>query len=375
MRLPEMMLLIGIALFYSAVAGAAGQADTPKKLRGKSQVRIVCLGDSITDGNSYPTLLHQALADAGYEPPLCLNAGVANDTSADMLARLERTVLPLHPTLVTIMAGTNDLLHGAAGPTQYAEHLTKIAERLKKDKIPLVLLTPPIYGGAPLPGFDDAVRGVAHTYRYPVAEVSTVMQAAQKQGIEQLEADHVHPNFEGHRAITRALLDALGYQDVPVPKEIRITMFPGVITGWLMRPTKDAVPTLDDTSVLAVMPDATWKAVVLPESKPQQSWWSDCERRRGFALSFPDTVGVGSGYQGVAKLSIETPKKVYFNTGAALRTIWLNGHCLFKKNESMWTGWHAGKERIPAELRAGENTIVIEMGSQFFLSVTDGIDW
>ena len=63
------------------------------------------------------------------------------------------------------------------------------------------------------------------------------------------------------------------------------------------------------------------------------------------------------------------PRTVYFNTGAHLQTIWLNGKRIYKSEG--WTGWHAGKERVAAELNAGKNTIVIETGSAFFLSITE----
>jgi hypothetical protein len=65
--------------------------------------------------------------------------------------------------------------------------------------------------------------------------------------------------------------------------------------------------------------------------------------------------------------------KVFFNTGAHLESIWLNGKRIYH-NEA-WTGWHAGKERVPAELREGRNTILIETGGEFFLSVTDDDSW
>lgn len=40
-----------------------------------------------------------------------------------------------------------------------------------------------------------------------------------------------------------------------------------------------------------------------------------------------------------------------------------------------WTGWHAGTRSLPAELREGRKTVVIETGEPFFLSVTDKDDW
>src|SRR6266550_5310454 len=67
--------------------------------------RIVFLGDSITDGDTYPQLVRQALAEAGKNVPICINAGIGGDTAAGMLKRLDRDVFSRKPTLVTLSAG------------------------------------------------------------------------------------------------------------------------------------------------------------------------------------------------------------------------------------------------------------------------------
>ena len=54
--------------------------------------------------------------------------------------------------------------------------------------------------------------------------------------------------------------------------------------------------------------------------------------------------------------------------------MWLNGEKVYDIKER-WTGWHAGKERVPVELRAGENTLAIEALDGFFVSLTDDRDW
>ena len=126
-------------------------------------------------------------------------------------------------------------------------------------------------------------------------------------------------------------------------------------------------------TVAALKPDAGWKTLTLPEKGPAGHWWAEQERRRGFAQALDKLAGPGKGYQAVATLQADKSRKVFFNTGAQLQTIWLNGQRIYH-NES-WTGWHAGKERVPAQLRAGRNVIVIEMGPAFFLGVTDDNDW
>src|SRR3954454_19574145 len=71
--------------------------------------RIVFLGDSITDGHTYPLLVRQALAEAGRPVPTAINAGIGGDTAKGVRARLERDVLVHHPDVVTLLVGANDV--------------------------------------------------------------------------------------------------------------------------------------------------------------------------------------------------------------------------------------------------------------------------
>ena len=61
--------------------------------------RIVCLGDSITDGNTYAQLIMQALAEAGQEVPACICSDVSGDSAQqmDIEVRADRRCLPARP--------------------------------------------------------------------------------------------------------------------------------------------------------------------------------------------------------------------------------------------------------------------------------------
>jgi hypothetical protein len=84
----------------------------------------------------------------------------------------------------------------------------------------------------------------------------------------------------------------------------------------------------------------------------------------------------GEVVEGHAAVESDRGGDAVLNTGANLKTVWLNGAKVFDSGDGgRWTGWHAGKERIPVRLRAGRNTIVIEAKFNFFLSVTEALDW
>jgi lysophospholipase L1-like esterase len=321
--------------------------------------RIVFLGDSITDGSTAPLLLRQAL---GEQAPVCINAGVAGDTAAGMRKRLERDVLPRRPALVTLSVGINDVLRKVSA-SDYETDVTAISGRLKREGIPMLLLTPTILGPKNaeaelrLADYIEALRRLAAKEGYAVAEVHALMREGRAAGRELLEPDQVHLTFEGYRVMVRAVLDALGHKGIAVPAEPVLEPMAGILRDWKVR----------------ALPDGEWKALALPQSGKAAHWWFDQERRRGFAVELDKLAGPGKRFAATATLESREAREVYFNTGADLGAVTLNGRLLWKSDG--WTGWHAGKERIAARLAAGSNTIEIESGAAFFLSVTDENTW
>ena len=79
---------------------AAANAQLADPLAGQS--RVVLMGDSITEG--WPEL-HPAFFDGtGY-----IGRGISGQVSAQMLVRFRQDVIDLHPAVVVINAGTNDV--------------------------------------------------------------------------------------------------------------------------------------------------------------------------------------------------------------------------------------------------------------------------
>jgi lysophospholipase L1-like esterase len=339
--------------------------------------RIVFLGDSITDGNSYPALIRQALMEVGYEAPTCINAGIGGHRASQMRARLDRDVLAHTPSLVCVNAGVNDSFN--VPPAAYEADIDGIAERLVKEKVACILVTPSIIAAdkkaaeANIIAYSAAMHRVAAKYGLKVAEVYAQMNEARGKGETLLEVDGIHPNFAGHRAIARAILDTMGFTTVPVLAELQLDVMPGIIATWQMRALPDNTP-LTEATVAAVKPDAAWKPLTLPMAPvPDEHWWWASERKRGFALNIDKVVGKGRLYQGYAVLTERKAKQVYLNTGSELLSVWVNGKKV-NKGDNMW-GWHAGRERIAVQLQKGDNVIVIESGANFFLSVTDNNTW
>ena len=369
----DLWMALALAIMPRALA-----AEGPARLDLRGQ-RLVFLGDSITDGFSYPLLVKQALDEAGIAAPVMICAGIGGDTAAGMEKRLERDVFVHQPTLVTLSAGINDVLHKVA-PADYEKSAGSIASQLKAKSIPLLVLTTSVLGpkcgdaDKRLGDFNAALRNLARRENCSLAEVNQLMSKGRDEGAEVLEEDHVHPNYQGHRIMARAVLDALGYANVPVPVELKVTLMPGVVREWRIRAAPAKSKPLDEAAVAALKPDATWVPYSLPEKEPLAVWWLDQERRRGLAITLEKSAGKAETYWGVAEVQSEKARTAFINTGAQLRAVWLNGKRIYQAEEP-WKGWHPGRERIPVELAAGKNALLIETGNQFFLSVTETNNW
>jgi lysophospholipase L1-like esterase len=320
----------------------------------ETPARVVFLGDSITDGHTAPLLVRQAL---GERSPACINAGMAGDTAAGMRGRLDRDVLPHRPTLVALSVGINDVLRKVSA-IDYEADVRAISERLRLDGIPMLILTPTILGPKHadaekrLEDYIRVLRRLASVRGYAVAEVHAAMKEGRTAGLELLEPDQVHLSFDGYRVMVRAILDALGRKEAVVPRELALEPMPGLLRDWKIR----------------ALPDGDWKPLELPQAGKATHWWLDQERRRGFAVELG-----GKRFAAQTRLESKEARDVFLNTGADLLAISLNGAPLWKSGG--WTGWHAGKERIAARLQAGTNTIEIEAGTSFFLSVTEENTW
>lgn len=362
-------LMLTVALGVSTAS--VGSAD-------EKQERIVFIGDSITDGNTYPLMVRSSLAQAGKPVPVCINAGIAGDMAQGMLARLDRDVLPHNPTLVTLSAGINDVLRGVS-TEDYARDMKAIAARMQQEKISLVILTPSTLGPKhaeaekKLDDYIAELRKIAQQHDCRIAEVHAAMLSATAAGEEVLEADQVHLSMAGYRHFTRAILDAIGFPEVKVPAELKFELMPGVVKNWQVRAESESEAGLDESSVQAATEHGEWQNVTLPFIEKEDHWWMDQERERGFAVSLSRRFGPAKKFLAKTEVTAESTHSEYLNVGAQVERIWLNGKLVYK-NEA-WTGWHAGKERIFVTFAQGKNILLLETGDTYFLSITSSNDW
>ena len=84
------------------------EADAALAPPKASENRVVFIGDSITD--------YWKLADYFPGKPY-INRGIDGQTTPQMLVRFRQDVINLHPTVLVVLAGTNDVA-GVTGPTR-----------------------------------------------------------------------------------------------------------------------------------------------------------------------------------------------------------------------------------------------------------------
>jgi lysophospholipase L1-like esterase len=258
-----MRFLFALTAFL-ATATAAGQDRSPQvsKHEGENQpgrrdrsasanrsasmtgsVRIVALGDSITNGKglagvteaqTFRDITRRELTERLGKTVEVVNAGVNGDIVTLAIKRLKTDVLDRKPDIVTIMFGGNEAgfyrpeTNGFAdtprvGREQFKAALGTIVDRLREARITVVLMTcPPMterYGGMHLEayrkhGINFLVQDYAQTMRDVAAEKKVELidvYRAFDGNRDRLDyfPDGLHPDARGHRVIADLLVERL----------------------------------------------------------------------------------------------------------------------------------------------------------------------
>jgi len=123
-----------IAVFTDDYGELARYRDANAKLAppAAGENRVVFFGDSITD------IWH---LDQSFPGKPYVNRGISGQTTPQMLVRFRQDVIDLHPKVVVILAGTNDIA-GNTGPTRNEDieaNLSSMAELARAHGIHVVL--------------------------------------------------------------------------------------------------------------------------------------------------------------------------------------------------------------------------------------------
>jgi lysophospholipase L1-like esterase len=120
----------------------------------KGEKRIVFMGNSITEGWG-------SLSPGFFKGKPYINRGISGQTTPQMLVRFRSDVIDLKPTVVVILAGTNDIA-GNTGPStleMIEDNLTSMAELAKANGILVILSSVlPVFDYPWKPGMNPVVK-------------------------------------------------------------------------------------------------------------------------------------------------------------------------------------------------------------------------
>jgi lysophospholipase L1-like esterase len=178
----------------------------PSRTNGALEL-TVGLGDSIT---WRPGSWFRRVCGAGVLAT-CRDAGIRGDSTAGMVARLDTDVLALHPDVVTVMAGTNDLLIDFDAK-QTMRNLNEIVSRTRTSGAKVVLCTIPPRNRTPTEVLvlNAAIRKYADTHGVALLDLYPLLGTRAGTFRKGLTHDGVHPNATGMRKMA-------GYAEQKLP--------------------------------------------------------------------------------------------------------------------------------------------------------------
>jgi lysophospholipase L1-like esterase len=187
-------------------------AELPAATDGEN--RVVFMGNSITE------MWKDANPDFFKENPY-VNRGIGGQTTPQMLLRFRQDVIDLHPKVVVILAGTNDIA-GNTGPMtleQIHDNILSMVELAKANSIkPIVCSVLPAVDYPWRPGKEPNIKiPKLNTMLKAMAESQNVMyldyfseMADDRNGLpSKLTTDEVHVTKAGYEIMERMVKDAI----------------------------------------------------------------------------------------------------------------------------------------------------------------------
>jgi len=207
-----------VTLFVAVVAMATPLPDG---------TRLVFLGDSITEQLTYTRYVMNYFALRYPDVKISFrNAGWSGDTAPGGMERLQRDVLSLKPTVVTICFGMNDGGYASFDQDRYDRYIksmTGLVQTLKEHGMRVVLLTPGVVDedidnkgyNDTLTRYAQGVKELAASEQVAVFDINALMgdvQARAKRDHPKFTMipDSVHPDAPGQALMAYGLLKALG---------------------------------------------------------------------------------------------------------------------------------------------------------------------
>lgn len=184
---------------------------TPKK---SGEKRIVLMGDSITE---FWLQIHpEFFKDKPY-----IDRGISGQTTPQMLIRFRPDVINLHPDVVVILAGVNDVA-GNTGPTtpeKILGNIKSMVELAKANAIKVILCAvlpandfywrPNDKAAETIIHLNQLIHSYAKQHHIPYVDYHAAMADAKNGLPKEFSNDGVHPNLKGYQTMEPLLEKAI----------------------------------------------------------------------------------------------------------------------------------------------------------------------
>lgn len=286
----------------------ASAAPTPPAAVFAPGDRWAAIGDSITHAGAYQSYLNLFFLTRYPGQPLAVaNCGVSGDTAPGALGRYDWDIAPFHPTVATVMLGMNDLgrpMFMPSGPVDdtikaqnlanYHRDLAALLDRLGRDGVRVILLTPTAYDDTakndqmpPVLGINAELRagsdigrelararGLAFVDFFDPMLAFTLARQKEDPAFSLTSSERVHPLLPGHflmaveflrqlncRPQVATIAVATGDAASAAPAHCRITNLARTPQGLTFDCLEEALPfpVPDDVAAIAARLDFTEK--------------------------------------------------------------------------------------------------------------------
>jgi acyl-CoA thioesterase-1 len=167
--------------------------------------RVVFFGDSLTEAWGLTSNGSSFFPGKGY-----LNRGISGQTTLQMLIRFRQDVIDLHPSVVLVLAGTNDFAGntGPASPLMVADNIRSMAELARANQIRFVICSllpsdgypwrPDARPAEPIRTLNAWLKDFAHRFGFIYVDYYDALATPEGAMRSEFTHDGVHLNADGY---------------------------------------------------------------------------------------------------------------------------------------------------------------------------------
>lgn len=209
LSLPWVLTIIVLAMLAACGGSDNASPDPPAAPRGP----VVFVGDSITAHWNDPTAVNPTITEL---VPHSVAVAYPGQTSVQIAAQFPQAVLfGLHPSVVVIEAGTNDVIHlnnaSANAISEMANLATYEGARVILTTIPATSIPQYEVPAEEIAGFNLDIRYLCESYGYTCVDYQAALQLPNDiENMADFEPDGIHPNEAGYTAMWAVLKKTLG---------------------------------------------------------------------------------------------------------------------------------------------------------------------